>query len=335
MSIKDDSGHGEGSFLSEIFDQRWEVIDSHVHLYSYNYFRLLSQISGQYDDVDRFIRRQTRRLKIDLPPIDPARLGERWVSEIDRYGVSRVCLLAGLPGDEYSVGEATRAKTDRFITFMAVNPHLDVAQEVIEHAARAGGVRGVYLHPSRHRFHAADERVYPIYRLARRLRLVVYVDYGPPCSPLAAAWGARDNHDPRFNDPAQLHFAASDFPTVPFVITHILKNNIREVLRLGLLCPNVHLSALPTDNWDDQSSNSAEVESILELALRAFGHTRIIFGTGSGVLPRGWRSDRFQVFLMALKNLGVSSDRIGLILGGNVKRIFGLENSRPSYLITL
>lgn len=335
MSKNDHLDDSRRSPLWDIFDHRWEVIDSHIHLYSYNFFRLISQIPGGYGDIDQFIRRRTRRLKIDLPPIDPAQLGKRWAAEMDHYSVSRACLLAGLPGDEFSISEAARAQAGRFISFVAVNPHLAVAEEVVGHAVRVGGAKGIYLHPCRHRFHAADELVYPIYRQARRLQLAVYVDYGPPCCPVAAAWGAADNHDPRFNDPAQLHFPASDFPTVPFVISHILKDNIREVLRLGLLCPNVHLSAFPTDDWDDQLDDSADIESLLEMTLRAFGPTRIIFGTGSGILPRGWRSDRFRTFLAALKVLGLSDDRIGMVLGGNAKRIFNLDNSQPSYLMTL
>jgi predicted TIM-barrel fold metal-dependent hydrolase len=328
--------NGKSSFLADIVDSSWEVIDSHVHLYSYNYLRLITQLSANFDeDIDHFIRRQTRRLKIDLPPLDPAGLGERWASQLDRYGISRACLLAGVPGDEYSINKAVRARPHRFIAFISVNPFLDVAEEVIEHAWRVSGVRGIYLHPCQHRFHAADERVYPIYRLAKQLQLVVYVDYGPCRGDLAAVWGAADNHDPRFNNPAQLHFAASDFPTVKFVITHICEKNILEVLRLGLLCPNVYLSAFPVDDVYDCTYSPADFEYLLEMSMRAYGHTRILFGTGSGVLPRGWRSDKFRAFLAALRKLGVAHEEIGMILGGNIKRLFRLDDHNHSYLLTL
>jgi len=325
-----------GSSLSDIVDSGWEVIDGHVHFYSYNYFRLISQFPGGYgEDIDQFIRRQTRRLKIDLPPAEPTRLGERWILQLDRYGVSRACLLAGLPGDEYSVGEVARNWPKRFITFISANPFLDVTEDIIEHAVHANGIKGIYLHPCLNRFHAADERVYPLYRLARRLHLVVYIDYGPAYGDVAAFWGAISNHDPLFNDPAQLHFAAADFPTVNFVITHFCQSVLPEVLRLGFLCPNVYLSAFPVDDIYECEYGPAHFDHLLEMALRAFGHTRIIFGTGSGVLPRGWRSDKFRAFLAALKTLDVSHEHVGMILGGNLKRIFHLEDRDQSYLLTL
>jgi len=326
---------GSSDFLCGLFDARWEVIDGHAHFYSYNYFRLLSQVPGQHGDVEQYMRQQARRLKIDLPPIDPGRLAQRWVAEMDRYGISRMCLLAGLPGDEYSITEGLRAYPDRFIGFVDVNPHLVIAEDVLEHAVRGGGVKGVCLHPCRHRFHASDELVYPIYTLARRHRLTVYVNYGPPSCPVATRWGAQDNHDPRFNDPAQLHFAASDFPTVPFVIAHFLEKHLPEMLRLALLCPNVHICTSPADVCDEEPDTGKNIEPQLTMMLKAFGYKRILFGTGSGIFPRGWRSDMFRSLLAALKNLGLPNEVVGMILGGNLKRLFRLDDSRLTYLITL
>jgi len=335
MSQNGITNEGTGDFLSEIFDRRWEIIDCHTHLYSYNYFRLLSQIPGRYGDLEQHMRQQARRMKIDLPPADPVGLAERWVAEMDRYSLSRICLLAGVPGDEYSITRALRSYPEQFIGFVVVNPHLSVAEEVLEHAVRIGGVKGICLHPSRHRFHAADERVYPIYRQAKRHRLVVYVNYGLPQCPMAAKWGAPDNHDLRFNNPEQLHFAASDFPTVPFVISHFLEGHIRELLRLGLLCPNVHASVFPVDHPPETSDDSLDFEGLLDLILKAFGPKRILFGTGSGCFPQGWRNDTFRSVLHALQSLRVSDERIGMILGGNLKRLLRLDDSRQAYLVTL
>lgn len=321
--------------LAEVFSHRWEVIDAQSQFYSYNYFRLLAQVVGQYGDVDMFMRRQARLMKIDLPTTEPERLAGRWVRELDRFGVSRLCLMAGSPGDEYSITQAIRSYPDRLIGFIEVNPHLVVAEEVLEHAVRVGGVRGVYLHPCRHRFNASDELVYPIYRMARRYHLPVYLDYGPPCCPIAADWGAKPSHDERFNVPQQIHFAASDFSSVPFVIARFLPEHLRELLRMGLLCPNVHLCTSTITELEDDTLGAGGLLSILETFLKAFGPRRLLFGTGSGLFPDGWRREIFRKLLNAMSGLGLPEREVSLILGGNIKRLLRLKDSGMTYIIAL
>ncbi len=322
-------------FLSELFDQRWEVIDAQTYFYSYNYFRILSQVVGHYGDVDDHMRRQARRLKIDLPPNDPRILAGRWIAELDRYGVSRICALAGLPGDEHSIMEASRAFPNRIIGLININPHLVVAEELLEDAVSKGTIKGICLHPCRHRFHASDELVYPIYRLAKRHHLVVYIDYGHPKCPVATRWGAQSECAEQFNSPKQLHFAASDYSSVPFVVARYLEAHTRELLRLGLLCPNVHVTTTTDDPWDESTDSVETIASLLDDFLTAFGERRILFGSGSGLFPSGWKSRRFVSLLSAMKQLRLTDERIGLVLGGNIKRLLRLDDSRLTYLITL
>jgi len=337
MGMDNNINTGGGGLLRGFLGPSWEIIESQAHFLSYNYFRLLSQSPGQDGDIEQYMRRQARRLKIDMPPTDPVRLAERWIAEMDRYGVSRACLLAGLPGDEHSVIEALRRFPDRFIGFVVVNPHLVVAEEVLEHVIRSGGIRGICLYPCRHRFQASDELVYPIYHAASRHRLTVYVCYGSPVCPVAEKWGVPDQAEPRFNNPGQLHFAAADFPTVPFVVTDFLEEHVQELLRLGLLCPNVHVRtpSIQASTEESELSGNSPAGALLEKLLKAFGPKRMIFGTGSGVFPPGWRSDMFPRLLGALKEYGLTNQQIGMILSDNLKRILRLGDSNLAYLITL
>ena len=49
-------------------------------------------------------------------------LADRWVSELDRHGVSRVALIASVPGDEESVAAAVPPAPGRFVGFFMFNP---------------------------------------------------------------------------------------------------------------------------------------------------------------------------------------------------------------------
>jgi len=80
---------------------------------------------------------------------------------------------------------------------------------------------------------------------------------------------------------------------------------------------------------------TSSIGGLLEKLLKAFGHKRMIFGTGSGVFPPGWRSNMLPRLLGALKEYGLTNQQIGMILSDNLKRILRLSDSNLAYLITL
>ncbi len=318
---------GHKSFDDEFFAQKWEILDGQIYLYSYNYFRLISQHHSYSDDIEQLMRRQARRLRIELPPQNPAILADRWAQELDRFGISRACLVADSVGDEYSVSESIRTNPSKFLGLIQANPQLSVIEDIIEDAVRDGQAKGIFLHPAWHRFSAGAEFVYPLYQLARQLRLVVYVDYGSSHSSLKYRW-APHFWEFKYNNPKQLHFAAADFPTVPFVISRCTDDNFHDILHLGLLSPNVHVIVSPDDAFLSDNDGLHNFRERVELLVRAFGYQRLIFGTMSGELPRGWRSDRFRVFLNTMRELGLEDSQMSLIMGGNLRRIFRLDQDQ-------
>jgi predicted TIM-barrel fold metal-dependent hydrolase len=62
---------------------------------------------------------------------------------------------------------------------------------------------------------------------------------------------------------------------------------------------------------------------VFRAALRVFGPERVLFGTDSTFLPRGWRRDIFEAQIKLLAVLGVAAEDVRKILGGNLKRIVG------------
>ncbi|MFI5340558.1 MAG: amidohydrolase family protein, partial [Candidatus Methylomirabilales bacterium] len=63
---------------------------------------------------------------------------------------------------------------------------------------------------------------------------------------------------------------------------------------------------------------------VFRAALRVFGAERILFGTDSTFLPRGWRRDIFDAQMQVLKALEVTTQQARLIFGGNLARVLKL-----------
>lgn len=302
-----------------------EVVDSHVHFISHNYLRLLTQQRQAYQDVDIFISEQAKRHHFEPPPLDPVRLADRWVIELDRHGISRAVVVSMMPGDEVSVSSALRIYPDRFIGVATVNPYLAVAEELLEHAVVEWGFRGIMLYPSMFKFSVAAERLYPIYRIARKHRLVVYVHTGRLRLAARRWWGLPDVYDWRYADPADLHQPAADFPTVPFVVLSFGSGCLPQLLKIGLQCPNVHVDTSSSNNWLLDQSEFNDLTHAFERTIEVFGPGRILFGSDSDFFPRGWRRPVLEEQTDVLERLGLSEYARAAIMSENAKTLFGLD----------
>jgi len=308
-----------------------ELIDAHTHFLSYNYFRHLTQLRKEYGDIDEFIAERSRQHGFQCPPKDPVRLADLWTIEMERFNVSRVVSIASLPGDESSVGAAVRVFPDRFLGVATVNPFLPVAEEVLEYAARELGFRGVALYPSLHRFAASSEAAFRIYRLARRYHLVVYVHFGTLRIPPRRWWGLPEVYDSHYADPSDLHRAATDFPTVNFLVPSFGCGTLRSLLRLGLQCPNVYTDTSSSNCWLDDQSEFSGMREVFERTLEVFGPARILFGTDSSSFPRGWRTSIYTEQLDLMKSIGLSDRACDAIMGQNARHLFGLDRDVLSF----
>src|SRR6516165_4748057 len=114
------------------------VADAHVHFFSHNFFQSLAVQARDLPALQE-------TLGWHLPPADPARLAEKWVTELNRHGVSRAAIIASTPGDEASVIAAANAYPNRFLPYAMLNP-------TAEGAAVAPGIKAVCLFPAMHRY---------------------------------------------------------------------------------------------------------------------------------------------------------------------------------------
>jgi len=66
-----------------------------------------------------------------------------------------------------------------------------------------------------------------------------------------------------------------------------------------------------------------DLDTVVAKTLEAFGPDRILFGSDSSALPRGWRRDLFDLQAAAFRKAGCDDEAMRKIFGGNLRRILG------------
>ena len=291
------------------------VADAHVHFFSHKFLELLG---AQRQST---VAELAPVLGWEMPPEDPAALGGRWMSELDRHGVERAALIASLPGDESSVAAAIAAHPSRFFGYFLVNPLAPGALATVE-AALAAGLRGLCFFPAMHRYSMHDERAVAILEIAAANgRAVAFVHCGVLSVGVRAKLGLPSPFDMRFSNPLDLHALALRFPKLPFVVPHFGAGMFREALMLCALCPNVYLDTSSGNGWMKFQEDGCNLVSVFRRALAVAGPDRLLFGTDSSFFPRGWHRAVFDAQVGALSELGVDNATASKIFGGNLERI--------------
>lgn len=286
-----------------------EVIDSHSHYLSYATFQSW-QVSSKA--IQRRIRTRT-----DMKDVDPPKVGEdfaqRWINELNRYGIARIGMMVG-PESWQEFAEALRRFPDRFYGYANINPLLPDAEEQAHYVIRELGFHGYKLYPVMHNFHTYDKEAYTIYQIADELNVPVLHHFG-------ISIGAGVNL--RYGNPLDLQPAARDFPNVNFGIAHLGAGMFRETLLLFYQQDNIYVDTSGSNIWMRYIPYPSDLKGVMEKALEAGGPERIVFGTDSSMFPRGFRYDILEMQLRTLKRLKVSDEDLRKIFSENILSIMG------------
>jgi predicted TIM-barrel fold metal-dependent hydrolase len=282
------------------------VADAHVHFFSRRFFESLAGPSG------KSVEDLAAALAWQLPPEDPASLGQAWAAELDRQGVAQAALIASFPGDEASVAAAAGTVPGRFWPYAMVNP-------LAAGPASGQGMRALCLFPAMHRYSLHDPRVEPVLERAAALRQTIFVHTGVLTVGVRRKLGLPSPFDMRFSNPLDLHAIALRYPKTPFVLPHFGAGYFREALMLADLCPNVYLDTSSSNSW--MRYEGLDLTTVFRRALAVAGPRRLLFGTDSSFFPRGWNRAVFDEQVRVLAGLEVSAADAGGILGGNLQRI--------------
>ena len=217
------------------------INDAHCHFFSSRFLELLATDSWSADEI-------AARLEWTAPGT-PAELGNRWVAELDRNGVSRAALIASIPGDAGSVADAVAEHPDRFVGFFMHNPAASGADALLARAVSELHMRAVCLFPAMHGYRLDDEIVEGVFRAAASGGAAIFAHCGVLTVGVRKKLGLPSRFDLRLGDPLALARTALAFPDVPVIIPHFGAGYFREALMAADQCPTIHLDTSSSNGW--------------------------------------------------------------------------------------
>lgn len=303
------------------------IFDAHTHLFGRWYYAALWKQKHGSEPGDQDLFCMLKHAGLVLPPTDPAEHAAMIVNQMRGHGVDRAVLFTSLPGEQFAVAAACRASSGRLIGYTMVNPRAADALNLARRDLTDLGLRGIELFPAMHRFDPSDESLaYPFYELAAKLGSPVFVHVGLLRVKLREKLGLACPYDMRYSDPLRLHRAAADHPKVNFILPHFGCGHLREAAMLGAACANVHIDTSSSNDWMKLMPEPLTLERALAVCLEAFGPDRILFGTDSSVLPRGYRYDVKESLELAMEAVELGAEERGKIMGGNLAKLLRMND---------
>lgn len=249
------------------------------------------------------------------PPGTDEDMARRWAAEVDRHDLVRMVFVTG--GDNDRLARIVGAYPDKFVGFAHHDPFRRDAPAELERAVRELGLRGYKLIAPLLSGPIDDERLFPLWETAERLRIPVLIHFGPLRYQGIVA-------GPNI-DPLALQDVARAFPGIPFVVPHFGCGYPRELLHLAWVCGNVHVDTSGSNEWVRWMPYDLTVPGLFRRFLDTIGAGRIIFGTDSSWFPRGFAVRYLEEQLRACWELKCTEAEVQAIFGGNAARLLGLS----------
>ncbi|MBL8202821.1 MAG: amidohydrolase [Blastocatellia bacterium] len=303
-----------------------EVLDAHTHFFSHRFFQtLISQSPALSKEADSMAR-VGEITGWTMPPRNPAELAATWQSELDRHQLSAAMMMANVPNDEESIATAVATFPNRIIGGFFLDPTKPDAETRAKRAFDELHLRVACLFPAMFHFSMAEnEGARAVVALiSERPGTAIFVHCGALSVGVRKKLGLLSKFDLRYSNPLEIYKLAAEFPRANFIVPHFGGGMFREAMMLADLCPNVFLDTSSSNKWMQYEPSPTNLATILQQALQVVGHERLLFGSDSSFFPRGWVSDVFYAQVDALLKIGVSEEQAQAILGGNLKRLFGL-----------
>ncbi len=265
------------------------------------------------------------RLAWDFPKPEPEResgqaavdaLADRWVAELDRYGIDRIGFATG--GGNDTLAHAVARHPARFIGFAHHNPFDPDAAAEMQRAVTELGLRGLkILAPALER-RIDDKSLYPLWETVEALGVPVLIHFGMLGGGGGISWNERDN-------PGALEPVCRGFPTIQFVVPHFGIQYVKELLFLCWACENVNVDTSGSNQWTRWMPYSLTLEDLIRKFYETVGPDRILFGSDSSWFPRGFSIRYLQDQIRACRFMNLPDDALRKIFGDNAVRLFRLE----------
>ena len=300
-----------------------KLYDAHLHFFSHDFFAALARLKSA--NVEHTLAELVARTKLELPALEVRAHLDKWLAELDRHKVTRAIVFASVPEEVEAVGAALQLARGRLAGFFLMNPLAERSAARLQQIVAQYSYRGVMLFPALHHYHINDEALLPFFEAAAASKLHVFVHFGILQVKLRDALGLPRLYESTFANPLALQAVANRFPELRFIIPHFGCGFWRETLMLGMQCENVFVDTSSSNSWIVTQEMPLTLADVFHRTKAVFGAERILFGTDSGMFPRGWRKDIFEVQLAAMQSAEFSEREIALVLGGNAEKLIALD----------
>jgi uncharacterized protein len=269
----------------------YKIFDVHVHFYSNSYFRFLVRQKTNRLDINTELKNLSAKGRIEIPGEDPVLLAKRWVEVIDKWKIERLSLISSIPGDEDSVVKAVQAYPTRFTGFFAIDPNSNLLMSNAEKRLKQDKLRGILLYPSLYHINVNDPWLDPLFKLCEEVKAVVFTQFGKLSIKPRDFVGIPTTVNEQFTSPKDLIPVAQKYPGIRFVIPNFGAGRFDETLLVGKVCPNVYVDTAGSNSWMNEHPSKPDLRTVFQKTLAVFGSGRILFGSDSGLFPRGYRYD--------------------------------------------
>jgi uncharacterized protein len=301
------------------------LVDFHSHLLARSFFDTLVARSPLEGPSEEILGRVAAAADIELPPPDTAHLLERWIGEIDRFGVQHLVLGAGLPEEARALAEAAAPWKERISTLVAIDPTAPRAVDRTEELLEEWGLQGALLFPALHGYPLHSPALDAVLAMLEEHGVPVVVHCGLSGIPLYERFGIPLPRTATVANPLDLVAIAQAHPRLPVVIPEFGGGFFRETLMAGRLASNLHVDTGSSHSWIETSPEKLQLADLFERVLGVFGPERILFATGSSTFPRGWRHDRLTAQREALGACGIDETEKARIFGENAAALLRLD----------
>ena len=300
------------------------LIDFHSHFFSRAFFSELASQSPQTGTEEEKMARVGHEVGIDIPSATHGDHLQRWLGEMERYGVQHMVSFASVPSEAPILAECLSLANGKLSAMSVVNPLMEGAPERVRQLLDVG-FSGILLFPAMHRYRLDGPELEAVLDVLEEDGAVAIVHCGMLQVRLRDHFGIPRGYDLTLANPLHLVPAADKHPRTNFVIPHFGAGMFRETLMAGSQCQNIHVDTSSSNSWIQSQPATLRLADVFDRALQVFGTQRILFGTDSCTFPRGWRHDLLLAQREALGACGIDARGKGHILHANAAKLLQLE----------
>ena len=295
------------------------VFDAHTHFFSRTFYEQQAKLRPERDILEMLDRMRTAG--IEIPGEDNDAHRKRIVAELDENGIDCAVSFASVPEEMEVVGRAAGTSGGRLVPYAVVNPTVRETLDRFESLRARYNFKGIVLFPAMHGYHIGDDVAAQALDLAKQLRVVTLVHCGLLRVPVRSILGLDPDFPLDNAHPEDLIPVARARPGQAFIVPHFSAGFFDELLRLGKACDNVFVDTAGSNGWGMFQAPPLYLEDLFEQAVEVFGVQRILYGSDTAGVPRGYRRDVQNAQIRAMHDAGIQPADQELIMGGNLVKL--------------